>query len=134
MRSSAEFDSAQSLPAAVLLAQHAEAEVVAARAGQHQHHHQSCAGMELRHLGDGWTSVASKPAPPRSRGEGGRSSSSGDGGVSAQPRRWLAFEVQDTGVGVASRGMDSLFQDYVQVGGLGWLAGLAVPPGLPPSK
>lgn len=106
MRNSAEFDSAQSLPAAALLAKHAEEEGCPTDSG--------LSFMELAHLGDGWSSVCSQPTDPGCAAAvaGGRSAPAAAGGSG---RQWLAFEVQDTGVGVASRGMDSLFQDYVQV-------------------
>lgn len=34
-------------------------------------------------------------------------------------QRFLCFEVMDTGVGVSHKALESLFQDYVQVGGVG---------------
>ena len=106
MRSSAEFDSAQSLPAAALLAATVEEEA-GSSAGQQ-------GPMELVHLGSGWTSVCSWPAACNTslgtvRGAAAAAEEPGE-------KRWLVFEVQDTGAGVAARGMDSLFQDYVQVG------------------
>ena len=50
---------------------------------------------------------------------GSRSSDDGDSGGGDAPgdASFLCFEVYDTGSGVSQSAMQSLFQDYVQVGG-----------------
>lgn len=52
-------------------------------------------------LPPGWASVVSRPPAPRHPDQ-------------PQPKHWLVFEVMDTGIGIAERGLRSLFKEYVQ--------------------